>query len=66
MARKHVKGKPEMEATETLRAVRLELPLDVHKLLRLRAAEEDTSLGELARRYVTEALKRPKRAEGGK
>lgn len=45
---------------EKLRAVRLELSEDVHKLLRLDAAERDTSLGELARHYVTLALRQPR------
>ncbi len=52
-----------MPATEAkLRAVRLELPEDIHKLLRLEAAKRDTSLGELARQFVTEALTRLHRA----
>ncbi len=60
MAAKRPRGKTKMEATqEKLRAVRLELPEDVHRLLRLEAAKRDTSLGELARQFVTEALKRP-------
>jgi excisionase family DNA binding protein len=42
---------------EKLRVVQLELPEDVHKLLRLKAANRDTSLGELARKFVTDALK---------
>jgi len=62
MARKTTKGKPDMPATEQkLRAVRLELPEDVHRLLRRKAADEDKSLGELARQFVTEALKGPVR-----
>lgn len=44
--------------TEKLRAVRLELPEDVHKLLRLEAAKQDTSLAALARIAVEEYLKR--------
>jgi predicted HicB family RNase H-like nuclease len=67
MARKKTEGKPTMPATaakEKLRAVKLELPEDVHKLLRLEAAKQDTSLGELARQFVTEALKRPRRGRG--
>jgi predicted HicB family RNase H-like nuclease len=65
MARKTTKGEPDMPATEEkLRAVRLELPEDVHKLLRREAAEQDKSLGELARQFVTEALVR--RKGGGK
>jgi plasmid stability protein len=63
MAKRKPKGKPEMPATEAkLRAVRLELPEDIHKLLRLEAAKRDTSLGELARQFVTEALTRLHRA----
>jgi hypothetical protein len=64
MARKReTKGTPEMPVTEEkLRAVRLELPEDVHKLLRREAAEQDKSLGELARQFVTEALTKRKGA----
>lgn len=51
------------ETTEKLRAVRLELSEDVHKLLRREAAEQDMSLSELARHLVTEALTR--RSKGG-
>jgi hypothetical protein len=65
MARKKTEGNPEMPATEIrLRAVRLELPEDVHKLLRLEAARRDVSLGELARLFVTEALRPSKRGKG--
>jgi hypothetical protein len=61
MARRQSKGKAEMGATATepkLRAVRLELPEDVHKLLRVEAANQDTSLAALARIAVEEYLKR--------
>jgi predicted HicB family RNase H-like nuclease len=59
MARKQAGDKPVMIATdEKLRAVRLELPEDVHKLLRLEAAKQDTSLAALARTAVEEYLKR--------
>jgi hypothetical protein len=63
MARKRSTAeKPDMPATqEKLRAVRLELPEDVHKLLRREAAERDVSLGELARELVTNALKQPRK-----
>ena len=70
MEAKRPKGKPDMpaatapEKTKKLRAVRLELPEDIHKLLRTEAAEQDKSLGELARKFVTEALTRKK--GGGK
>lgn len=60
MARKTPERKPEMPATtEKLRAVRLELPEDVHRLLRLEAAKRDVSLGDLSRQLVTEGLRRP-------
>lgn len=59
MARKRTEGKADMSATEEkLRPVRLELPGDVHKLLRLEAAKQDTSLAALARTAVEEYLKR--------
>ena len=67
MARKQAKGGEVMNATATdlkLRAVRLELPEDVHKLLRLEAAKQDTSLAALARIAVEEYLTR--RKPGGK
>jgi len=57
MPPKQPKGKPDMPATEAkLRAVRLELPEDVHKLLRIEAARRDMSLADLARALVTEVL----------
>jgi hypothetical protein len=59
MAQKRSGGKAVMIATEEkLRAVRLELSEDVHKLLRLEAAKQDTSLAALARTAVEEYLKR--------
>jgi predicted HicB family RNase H-like nuclease len=65
MARKQAERKAEMIATdEKLRAVRLELPEDVHKLLRLEAAKQDTSLAALARIAVEEYL--VKRKTGAK
>jgi predicted HicB family RNase H-like nuclease len=64
MARKQAERKTDMIATdEKLRAVRLELPEDVHKLLRLEAAKQDTSLAALARTAVEEYLTKRK---GGK
>jgi hypothetical protein len=47
-----------VEVMPKLRAVRLELPEDVHKLLRLEAAKQDTSLAAMARLAVEEYLKR--------
>lgn len=43
---------------EKLRAVRLELPEDLHAMLRVEAAKEDLNLGQMARVLVAEALKR--------
>ncbi len=64
MEAKRPKGRPKLPATaEKLRAVRLEVPEDVHKLLRKEAAELDMSLTELARHLVTEAIMKRK---GGK
>ena len=49
------------------RAVRLELPLDVHKALRIEAARQEVSMGALARvaveEYLSKAAPMPK---GGK
>jgi hypothetical protein len=67
MARKQTKGNPAMSPTAAeskLRAVRLELPENVHTLLRLEAAKQDTSLAALARIAVEEYLSR--RKAGGK
>ena len=65
MPPKRPKKEEEMPATsEKLRAVRLELPEDVHKLLRLEAARRDMSLGDLARVLVSESLKTKRQGEG--
>ncbi len=59
MARKKAEGAEPMDATaERLRAVRLELGEELHKLLRKEAAERDLSLGETARQLIDEALRR--------
>jgi hypothetical protein len=59
MARKKTTEKPDMPAVEEkLRMVRLELPEEWHKLLRLEAAKRDVSLAALAREYVEQGLKR--------
>jgi hypothetical protein len=62
MARKRqTKGTPDMSTAEvkgrTLRAVRLELPPDMHALLRLEAARQDRSLGDIARIAVEDYLR---------
>ncbi len=50
--------------TEEVRAVRLELPLSMHKLFRVEAAKEDNSMAAIARQLVEEWL--AKRKTGGK
>jgi hypothetical protein len=58
--------KPIVSATaiEELKAVRLELPIDVHRELRIEAAKRDTHMSALARVAVEEFLAR--RKAGGK
>lgn len=51
-------------ATEELKAVRLELPPDLHRELRIEAAKRDTHMSALARVAVEEFLAR--RKTGGK
>jgi predicted HicB family RNase H-like nuclease len=59
MAKTPDKMEAKVTATEEkLRAVRLELPEDVHKMLRLEAAKQDSSLAALARTAVEEYLVR--------
>jgi hypothetical protein len=68
MPPKRRKGKTEMPATgEQLRPVRLAVTEDVHKLLRIEAARLDMSLGDTARKIVTDYLraKRGKAHEAG-
>jgi hypothetical protein len=67
MARKQITGGKTVPATTILdqvRAVRLELPLDLHKQFRIEAAKEDTSMAAIARRLVEEWM--AKRKTGGK
>ena len=66
MGRKKSMVSPDMttDTEGSLRPVRLELPEDVHTLLRLEAARQDVSLGALARTAVEEYLLR--RKVGGK
>lgn len=56
MARKKVESEKPAAASK-LRAVRLELDDDLHRLLRLEAARRDVSLAVLARELVAEGLK---------
>jgi hypothetical protein len=68
MARKKTAEKKVVSTTSTteevLKAVRLELPIDIHRELRVEAAKTDTNMSALARRAVEEMLAR--RRSGGK
>ena len=62
MARKTTE-QPKMPATETepeMKAVRLYLPKDVHKLLRQLAADNETNMAIMARKIVVEHLTKTK------
>jgi hypothetical protein len=66
MARKKVET-PKMPVTEAkpeLKIVRLELPREYHRLLRMAAAADETNMALMARKFVMEAL--DKRKGGGK
>lgn len=52
------------KSTETTRRVSLYLPPDLHRRLKVRAAETDTSASTLVARYVREGLLRD-RPEAG-
>lgn len=57
MAKKKTGEKEPMQATETaVKAVRLELDLDTHKKLRIRAATMDMSMAEYVRGLVKDDL----------
>jgi hypothetical protein len=43
-----------------VRAVRLELPIELHKQFRIEAAKEDTSMAAIARRLVEEWMAKRK------
>jgi hypothetical protein len=60
------KGKPVNAAGEELKAVRLELPLEMHRQLRMQAAKEEMSMAALCKRLVDEYLKTQKPKGGAK
>jgi hypothetical protein len=67
MAKKQAIGKQPVSATTTdeeVRAVRLELPPDLHRELRIEAAKRDTHMSALARQAVEEFLERSRKAGG--
>jgi hypothetical protein len=55
-----------VSAQEDVRAVRLELPLEIHKQFRIEAAKEDTSMASIARRLVEEWVAKRKVSAKGK
>ncbi len=61
------KKKPEDKPMEAVanetKFVRLELPIESHRLLRLEAARQEMSMAELARTVVEEYLHRKKGAK---
>ena len=66
MARKQSQGSktvPAIETAEVVRAVRLELPLSLHKQFRIEAAKEDSSMAAIARRLVEEWIINGRREE---
>ncbi len=63
MAKKPAARKPGVNTVSTeqeLKAVRLELPVDVHRELRIEAAKRNTHMSALARVAVEEFLARRK------
>lgn len=67
MAKKQAMGKQPVNATateEAVKAVRLELPPNLHRELRIEAAKRDTHMSALARIAVEEFLDRARKAGG--
>lgn len=66
------KGKPMDAAGNELKAVRLELPIEAHKQLRVEAAKEGVSMATFVRHLVESCLaklagpKPPTKGKGGK
>jgi hypothetical protein len=67
MAKRPATGKPAVSATtptEEVKAVRLELPLNLHRELRIEAAKRETHMSALARQAVEEFLDRARKGGG--
>jgi hypothetical protein len=68
MGKKRVMGKPPVNTTataeEAVKAVRLELPINLHRELRIEAAKRDTHMSALARIAVEEFLARQRKGGG--
>jgi plasmid stability protein len=50
---------------QELRTVRLDLPADIHKRLRIEAAQREISMAQLARVFVKQGLAKTKNPKGG-
>jgi len=64
MAKRQATGKQSVSATTTteeVKAVRLELPRNLHRELRIEAAKRDTHMSALARQAVEEFLDRTRK-----
>ena len=65
MARKKTEAKPVITATEpATKPVRLDLPADVHRLLRLVAAHADQSMASYAREILAKTLREEAKRRG--
>lgn len=66
MARKKTEKEPmpAAEADVTTRPVRLDLPPDIHRLLRLVAADEDVSMASYARDQLANHLREEAKRRG--
>jgi hypothetical protein len=60
MPRKKAGGKPVDASGVELRAVRLELPVEAHKALRIEAAKRELSMAQMVRKLVEEFLAKRK------
>jgi plasmid stability protein len=47
------------------KTVRLDLPADIHKRLRIEAAQREISMAQLARVFVEQGLAKTKNTKGG-
>ncbi len=63
--KKSEKGRLMNAQGEELRTVRLDLPAETHKRLRVEAAQREMSMAQLARGFVEEGLAKAKNTKGG-
>jgi plasmid stability protein len=64
MAKKKTEPKPMPTVEATTKPVRLDLPADVHKLLRVLSATADASMASYARDVVEAHVRREAKAKG--